>query len=216
MHFVYLHGFASGPHSRKGRFLQKQLAELGHELLLPDLNAPSFTSLTFSSQLAVLDRTLAGLAGPIGLFGSSLGGLIAVLAAIDDPRIERLILMAPAFRFRERLCFHLGVEAIEQWQRTGKLAFWHHAYRCECNLKADILDDALAYDEERLTRAVPTLILHGRHDEVALSELSCAFAESRPFVQLQLFDTDHGMGDVLPQIWEQVADFLAFEISTAR
>lgn len=56
--YCYIHGFGSGPKSKKGvilaDYMWKQLN--GLELLLPDCNHPSFTELTISNALGVIDK----------------------------------------------------------------------------------------------------------------------------------------------------------------
>ncbi len=207
MHYAYLHGFASGPQSQKSCYFHAQLADLGIDLVRPDLNAPSFTTMTFSSQLKVIEAALSPFPGPITLIGSSMGGLLAILQAARDPRIECLVLMAPAFRFTERWSARMGEAAIAEWRRTGKLSLYHYAYRAECNLDIAMLDDSRLYDEEQLVRPVPTLILHGSRDAVVDPELSRDYARRHPQVTLQWFDTDHAMTDVLSQLWAQTATF---------
>jgi hypothetical protein len=56
LRLAYLHGFASGPWSFKGRGLAAAFAERGLRLELPDLNRPSFDQLTPSGMLAALDE----------------------------------------------------------------------------------------------------------------------------------------------------------------
>lgn len=207
MHYVYLHGFASGPNSTKGRYFRDRFAELGITLRQPDLNEPAFEWLTLSSQLACVERVLEGTEGPVTLFGSSLGGLVAALQAIRDERVVRLVLMAPAFRFIERWSAQLGEETLERWRATGKLPIYHYSYGRECLLDVGLLEDARQYDEEQLIRPVPTLILHGRGDEVVDPQLSTDFARSRPYVRVQFYDTDHSMGSVVDQLWQETVDF---------
>jgi uncharacterized protein len=205
MDYLYLHGFASGPRSKKGRFLQTQFQNLGISLKMLDLNQPSFETLTITSQLAVLEANLSE--EPATVLGSSFGGLLAVLQAIRDLRIEKLILMAPAFQFIEGWKQHLGETAIEQWRSTGKLSVYHYGYGVERNLKPDLLDDAACYDENLLMRKISTLILHGKQDMVIPVERSYAFAQSRPYVKLKIFETDHSMESVLEPLWHEVAAF---------
>ena len=54
--FVYLHGFASSPGSRKARFFEERFQELGIGLEIPDLAEGNFRNLTLSAQVA-RDRT---------------------------------------------------------------------------------------------------------------------------------------------------------------
>jgi len=48
--FVYLHGFASSPSSRKARFFAERFRELGIGLEVPDLAEGDFRNLTLSAQ----------------------------------------------------------------------------------------------------------------------------------------------------------------------
>src|ERR1700694_2176133 len=109
--FVWLHGFASGPTSSKGRFVQQRLLERGAALQIPDLNLPSFRELTVSRMLGEVDR-LAGESAV--LFGSSLGGLTAALWAARNPgRCAALVLLAPAFDLGRRWVERMGRGGVE-------------------------------------------------------------------------------------------------------
>ena len=55
MRYAYLHGFASGPKSRRGQRLAEVFRAEGRELALPDLNAPSFAKLSLGAMLERLD-----------------------------------------------------------------------------------------------------------------------------------------------------------------
>src|SRR5215831_9479862 len=100
MRIVYLHGFASSPQSSKARFFAAKFAELGIPVEIPVLDQGDFTSLTVTGQLEAVSNAIAE--KPAVLMGSSLGGYIAALVAARDSLIEKLILMAPAFRFPSR------------------------------------------------------------------------------------------------------------------
>src|SRR5258708_6312867 len=83
MRHLWLHGFASGPTSSKGRFVGERLRERGIELVIPDLNEPAFFDLTVTRMLERVDA-LAG-ADRVALFGSSLGGFTAATWAARRP-----------------------------------------------------------------------------------------------------------------------------------
>ena len=93
---VYLHGFASSPKSRKAQFFGRHLEGLGYAVEIPDLAEGDFEHLTLSGQLRVIERVAAGRA--VTLIGSSMGGYLAGLYASRHPEVERLVLLAPAFR----------------------------------------------------------------------------------------------------------------------
>src|SRR5437764_5917323 len=97
---VYLHGFASGPTSSKARHFRDRLKDAGFTVDVPDLAAGDFEHLTISGQLRVLEQA-AG-TGKLHLIGSSMGGYLAALYAARHSAVERLVLLAPAFRFNSR------------------------------------------------------------------------------------------------------------------
>src|SRR2546430_11345373 len=97
MRFLWVHGFASGPSSSKGRFARDRLHERGVDLAIPDFNDPSFFDITVSRMLARIDD-LAGEDDPAILFGSSLGGVAAATWAHMPPEgTQSLSRLAPAF-----------------------------------------------------------------------------------------------------------------------
>src|SRR4051812_34359337 len=128
MKHVWLHGFASGPTSSKGRFVRDRLRERGVALAIPDLNEPGFEGLTLTRMLDRLDA-LAGTAEPLVLYGSSLGGFAAATWAATRPgRTAALVLLAAAFDLAPRWAAQMGPAEVERWRRTGRCAFDHHAH----------------------------------------------------------------------------------------
>src|SRR5579859_7208445 len=100
MTFLYCHGFASSPQSRKAQAFHSALSSRGINLLIPALDGGDFEHLTISSQLEIMEDTLKG--APARLIGSSMGGYLAALYAATHPEVDRLVLMAPAFGFSPR------------------------------------------------------------------------------------------------------------------
>jgi pimeloyl-ACP methyl ester carboxylesterase len=208
MRYVYLHGFASGPGTQKGQYYRAQFAELGLSLILPDLNDGDFEHLTFTRQLAVIQRALGDSPEPVVLLGSSLGAVLAVLTAIQDKRIQKLVLLAPAFQFFSRWSASAPPDFLQAWQEMGYTEVFHHGYRRNCRLHYGILADVAQYDEEQLVRPIPTLIFHGTRDEVVPSAVSEKFCETRPWVELVLLNSDHQLTDVLEVLWQKTLAFL--------
>jgi len=143
---VYLHGFASSPNSTKARYFADRLAAHGLAVVTPDFNEPDFRTLTMTRMLeqlsAVADRVRGGDDGggvgagaPLTLFGSSLGGTLAIIAASRlGAKVERLVLMAPAVMFAKPGHHLLPPERIDEWQRRGALPFFHYAENTERDL----------------------------------------------------------------------------------
>ena len=208
MRYVYLHGFASGPGTAKGQYYRTRFAEYGISLILPDLNDGDFEHINLTRQLAVVQKALGNSPEPVTLLGSSLGGLIATLTAIQDERVQQLVLLAPAFQFFSRWFASAPPEFLLRWKEAEYTEVFHYGYRKTCRLHYDILTDAVQYDEESLTRSVPTLIFHGTKDDVVPYGLSEKFSGTRPWVELVLMDSDHQLTDVLETLWQKTASFL--------
>ncbi|PZV19517.1 MAG: esterase [Pseudanabaena sp.] len=210
MNYLYLHGFASSPQSTKARFMQQRFADMGLVLHLPDLNLTDFSTVTLSDQLAYLDRTYLHDNEPITVFGSSLGGFLAVQLSAQNPLVQKLILFAPAFGFSQRIAKALGEENITKWQQDGSREFYHYGLKRNVNLQFQFFVDAQNYSEAKLTRSLPTLIFHGIHDDVVPVSLSEEFAKRRSQVTLKLLDDDHALGKDLDSIWQDTKHFCGF------
>ncbi|MGA7953208.1 MAG: YqiA/YcfP family alpha/beta fold hydrolase [Gloeobacterales cyanobacterium] len=208
MRYFYLHGFASGPGTVKGQYYRARFAEQGIPLILPDLNDGDFEHINLTRQLAVIQKALGNSPEPVTLLGSSLGGLLAVLTAIQDDRVQQLVLLAPAFQFFARWFASAPPDFLLAWKEANYTEVFHYGYRKICRLHYDILTDAVQYDEESLARSVPTLIFHGTKDDVVPYGLSEKFSATRPWVKLVLMDSDHQLTDVLETLWQKTAAFL--------
>ena len=205
---LYLHGFASGPSSNKARFLSARLGALGIPMEVPDLTpgADGFERSSPSSMLAIAEATLARGAPPHAIVGSSLGGYLAALAASRDPSIERLVLMAPAFRLFERWEARLGPDELERWRREG-LDTMHYASNRKRRIGWGFFEDARklpAFPEVR----VPTLCFAGTRDETVPFADVAAFVERTPGARLVPLDDGHDLAASLEVILAETRAFL--------
>ena len=209
----YLHGFASSPKSTKVGYFTGRLREHGIELRCPDFNQPEFATLTLTRMLDQLGGELARLDGaPATLFGSSLGGTLAILAAERfATQIERLVLMAPAVMFAKPGHHLLPPEKIEEWRRRGALPFFHYADHAERDLNVAFYEDSLRYDAFNASVRQPTLIFQGLHDASVDYRTVEAFAKTRPNVALSLLDDDHQLIASLPRMWIDSREFLGLD-----
>jgi pimeloyl-ACP methyl ester carboxylesterase len=207
---VYLHGFASSPHSSKAQFFRKRFSEKGLHLDIPDLDGGDFTGLTVTGQLKVIDAAVAG--RPTILFGSSLGGYLAALYAARHSNIEKLVLLAPAIQFPRRWRERYGSEELERWQQDGSVPVFHYGQNREIPLGYQFMEDSRNYeDEPEFTQ--PALLLHGSRDPVVPASISTAFAARHPNVTLRLFDSGHELTDVLEDLWQETEAFLGWRRS---
>ncbi len=210
MEYLYLHGFASGPQSAKAQYLRQQFEQVSTTLHILDLNQGDFTHLTLSRQI---EQAIAwiGDRSKVTIIGSSFGGLTACWIA-EHPQvssqIQQLVLLAPAFQFLEQWLPRLGQEAVTHWRETGRLSVYHYGQQRQIELAYDFITDAQQYDEANLQTERPTLILHGRHDDVINIQASRDYAAPRPWVQLIELDSDHALGNVQATIWAMLRQFL--------
>ncbi len=207
MRWLYLHGFASSPASRKAQALRQALAP-AIQLEIPDLNLGDFRTMTISRQLAWLETVLG--AEPTTVIGSSLGGLVAVLLAARQPTIQNLVLLAPALDFAQRLPQWLGEESFRQWRERGEWEFFHYGAGRPLPLAWSFWEDAGTHDPSTLRRSLPIVIFHGRRDEVIPVCVSADFARGRSQTVLHCPDSDHGLLDCLPAIVEAVRALVGF------
>jgi uncharacterized protein len=207
MRFVWLHGFASGPTSSKGQFVRARLRERGEDLLLPDLNQPSFFELTVTRMLGQLDALLPE-GEPLALFGSSLGGFTAATWAAARPgRVRALVLLAPAFDLGPRWESGMGKDAAA-WRAAGRFAFDHHARGGKQDLSIGFLDDARRYESFPLPRC-PTLVFQGARDEVVDPSLAREFTRRmQGRAQLVELPEGHELNADLPGLWKRIDAFL--------
>jgi pimeloyl-ACP methyl ester carboxylesterase len=205
VNLLYLHGFASSPQSTKAQFFRARLEELGLALEIPDL-APDFAHMTITSELAIVARHLDR--GPAVLFGSSLGGYVAALAAERWPeRARALVLFAPAFGFAERWESRLGLEEIARWRVAGTRPTLHYSTGREEPLSIELLDDARRHASEPAV-GCPCLIFAGRRDDAVPLEVVERFAAAGPRRTLYRYDAGHELTEVLAPMWERTREFL--------
>jgi pimeloyl-ACP methyl ester carboxylesterase len=208
MKYVYLHGFASGPGSRKAQAFRAALERKGAEVLVPDLAGGNFEGLTISRQLDVLERTLRGTAGR--LIGSSMGGYLAALYAAAHPEVDRLVLLAPAFGFARRWEELVGPAKLREWNETGWLDVYHYGDRAMRRVHYELYEDALRYPIHPDFRQ-PARIFHGIHDDTIPVDLSRTFISTHPDASLTELNSDHELLNALDCIVSESLPFLLAE-----
>lgn len=87
----FIHGLDSSSRGSKGAYFRRHFPDM----LMPDFDGP------FAGRMAALCQLLAGRSDLI-LVGSSFGGLMATVFAIENAAaVRRLVLLAPALNFPE-------------------------------------------------------------------------------------------------------------------
>ncbi len=203
---IYLHGFASGPKSRKALFFAGKLAEANFSVEIPDLAAGDFEHLTISGQLRIVETLLDG--GPAILFGSSMGGYLAALAAARRPeRVSKLVLLAPAFRFHDLWTKEIGRKQLEIWRKNLTISVFHYGEGKDLPLAFGLMEDAAQFEAFPDIRQ-PALLFHGVDDPLVPVEQSRRYVAKRPNIHLVEFKSGHELTDVLDDMWLAARPFL--------
>jgi uncharacterized protein len=205
---AYLHGFASGPSSRKARAIHDHFAGRGVEVAVPDLTPgqEGFERSTPLSMLGVARAVLGASPGPHALIGSSLGGYLSALQASGDPRIARLILLAPAFRLFERWNARLTAAQLADWRERG-LEVDHYVTNDKRRLGWQFHEGSAGLPPFPEVE-VPALVIAGRRDESIPLEDIEAWVARTPSARLVVVDDGHELAGSLDLIQREAFDFL--------
>jgi pimeloyl-ACP methyl ester carboxylesterase len=204
--FLYLHGFASGPDSTKGRAFAEHYAPRGIHVERLNLRVPSFEHLRLSAMIDVSRAALGDAQDRAVVIGSSLGALTAARLAERDPRVGALVLLAPAFQLMARW---RELPGWEDWQRTGWREVHDHTTGGTARVDFGFAEDAAAIDVGVPDVRVPTLILHGTADDVVPIAHARRFADGRRHVRLVELADDHLLTASLPRLLAETDAFLA-------
>lgn len=216
MHFLYLHGFASGPDSTKARYFAEAFARRGLNLQRLDLNVGAFAGLTITGQIQVVTEAIneaAGLSAPetpqdITLIGSSLGGYVSLLGAQSDLRISRVVLLAPAIGFDAMVRKRVGVRGMSQWKREGTMPIEHYQWGRTVPVHYQLYTDAALHGKTPLDRILPVQIFHGVRDDTVPWQGSASIVERNPLSHLVLLPSNHSLNDCLGLIEQQMFAWL--------
>jgi predicted esterase YcpF (UPF0227 family) len=208
--WLYLHGFASGPASYKGRAFVAWGRERGLAIDALDLRVPSFENLRFSAMKSRVREKIDAAGGAHAravLIGSSLGGLLACRVAEEDARVCAVFAMAPAFRLAERWRARLGADAWERWRSEGTLEVDDHATGGKSRVGFGFVEELDRLDVGLPDVRVPVAIVHGVNDEVVDVDLSRTFAADERHVSLLEVDDGHDLVASIPRILKEAEAF---------
>lgn len=201
--YVYLHGLGSVRTGQKSNSLLLHAQARGRAFLRVDLRGHGESSgtigrVTIVEMIADVRRVLARMER-CTLIGSSLGGLLAAFASVEDPeRIERLCLLAPALGLMANLGHRLDADG--RMQTSNGMSF---------RVEPHVLASARRLDENGLPGriTVPTLLVHGTADEVVPHGASERFFAAIPHPHKDLWivpDGDHRLVDQAPTAWHRL------------
>lgn len=218
MNFLYLHGFASSPQSRKARFFKDKIEQNGWHCLVPDLNVPSFAALSLSAQIDLGLELINDLNetndNQLVIVGSSMGGLLAALLEQElrqqrsPTKIQAIVLLAPGFGITKRWPQIIGEQGMQSWRETGFRPFFHFAANQELPLHFAFAKELEQYKTDNFEINIPTIVFHGIDDQTVPIEHARQFAQLNPAAALVELDDGHELANSLDLIWLQTCDFL--------
>jgi uncharacterized protein len=210
--WLYLHGFASGPGSRKATTLAAHYAAKGIDLERLDVRRPSLEHLRLSAIVAHVRSSIGAERDRAVLFGSSLGGLAACRVAEADSRVFALVLLAPAFGLAAGWRARLGEAEWEAWRTRGWLETLDYTTGRKARVDFGFVEEAARLDEADAGYPdvrVPSLIVHGVRDDTVEVQRSRTFAAGKSHVRLVEVDDGHELAGSLARIAHEADGFLA-------
>lgn len=208
--FVYLHGFASSPLSKKATAFKKKFNELGISLEIPDLEAGGFENMTLTRQMNILLECLDRFQNRDAcLIGSSMGGYLAILAAQKRMDVRAVYLMAPGFDFLDRWMRKLNLDWDDESSWEINIPVFHYRHREMRQIHTHLFKDAREWSGLELNRELPIRIVHGIQDEAVSIDESRKFVNSHPGCFLQELDADHGLLSHIDWIINDCLSFFA-------
>ena len=192
--FIYLHGFASGPSSKKAIVFKNKFKGIGLSLMVPDLEKGNFENINLTFQMNILfDLLDINKDEKVCLVGSSMGGYLAAIAAQKRTNVKAIYLLAPGFNFMDRWMKKLDLDCEDETSWISMIPVFHYRYGTTKLISTNIFKDAENWSNLKLDREIPIRIVHGIHDEVVSVNESRNFIIDRPWASLKELDADHGL-----------------------
>lgn len=168
---ILCHGMESDKNSEKLIFLGRHLAQRGILTLRFDFSyvgesSGKFADITYSGEVEDLRAAYELMrnrhSGKIAIFGSSMGGTVALMFAAAERQVAALATLAAPLHpenFPKRV---LSPAGLERWRKRGFTRY--NGQRLNVNM----LEDLESIDVPGAARSIqcPVLILHGDADEV--------------------------------------------------
>ena len=219
MKIIYLYGFASGPDSNKAQFFKRKFESKGVVFHIYDyIPSPhEFSNMKLSKLYNNLHKYLLASFRDekIILMGSSFGGLLVTwYVHLHPEKVDRLILISPALHFTAEFITQTLGTSMSKWEKEGETFVEHYRFDAKIPLKYSFLKDLRKNPIPAFTMnkfPIPTIIFHGKNDEVCPPSWSIGFARSNSRVKAHILNGDHQLLDQKIKIWNEIKSDLEFK-----
>ena len=126
----------------------------------------------------------------VGIEGSSLGGMIAIHTAANNPKVKAAVFVCPVSNFKKTFS---RMEDIELWKKQGWKLTYNSAGK-EFKIGYQFFEDGCKYDLYKEAEKInfPTLIIHGDADKSVSIEDSKELVKHLKNTRLEIVnDSDH-------------------------
>jgi dipeptidyl aminopeptidase/acylaminoacyl peptidase len=174
---IFVHGYRSSKETSKSKTLIEKLPEKNMVFITIDLSgcgesdgefADSTITKYISDVKAAINfaATLPHVnANRIALIGSSLGGMVAIHSAVNDPRVKAAVLISPVSDFKNLEMFK-NRETMEMWRIEG-MQETSNSRGEKFTIKYGFYQDGITHDTYSAANQLnfPVLVIHGNKDE---------------------------------------------------
>lgn len=199
---ILCHGMESDKESEKLVFLSRELVRTGIATLRFDFSysgesSGRFEEITYSGGVEDLTAAyrflLSRQAGKIAVWGSSMGGTVALLFAAQEATVAALVTVAAPIHPKKIAQKLLTPEQVRRWRKQG------YTFYQGQRINVSLLDDLERIDILKSAAAItcPVLIIHGDRDEtVPVEEAYELFHQLSEFKKLSILEgADHRLSD---------------------
>jgi uncharacterized protein len=211
---LFLHGFGSSPNAPKALFLKDKFKQNGVDLVVPDLNMPSFEEVTATAMINTLTGVLKDCTDQTIAIASSFA-TIPLLNAIQlkkpyTQKINKIILLTPCFNYKKSSAIPKDSEDFfKKWKSNGYTLFPHQDYVDGAKLLYSFVEDMKQYDTESIVLDRPTLAFHGTADNVVnIHDVKEYLSKQEQAKLILVRDGDHVLPDQMNFIWHKAQSFI--------
>jgi pimeloyl-ACP methyl ester carboxylesterase len=194
---LYLHGLGSGSRSAKSELIQRHFSVRGFEVALPSVSLPSLEKLSPELVISTIEREIrASLNQNLVVVGSSFGGFVAShalsrLAPEEQARVRQVVLIAPLFDPWDPKDALLTPERDVEWREKGEYPLADLEKGVNVPVHYKFVEELRRFKATDISFHIPTLVVHGRQDEIVPVQQSEEFARLRPWVHLKILEDGH-------------------------